>query len=153
MKVKSYLIMESQLFVGYKLKEVKIAQHLGIATRYSWHDRKIDVLVRSREEDRASIKDIKKLIVNPESARPITLDEVAEVVEDIGPGEIHRIGQERVAIISANLNYGDLGIAAAELQNIIDNTPVPSEIQVRLAGQNEEMAMSFRSLQFALLLA
>lgn len=35
-KVKSYLIMELSLFDGYKLKEVKIAQHLGIATRYSW---------------------------------------------------------------------------------------------------------------------
>ncbi len=124
-----------------------------VASRYSWHDRKIDILVRSREQDRASIKDIRKLIVNPESARPVTLDEVASVVEDIGPGEIHRIGQERVAIISANLNYGDLGAAAVELQKIIDNTPVPTDINVRLAGQNEEMAMSFRSLQFALLLA
>jgi HAE1 family hydrophobic/amphiphilic exporter-1 len=124
-----------------------------VATRYSWHDRKIDVMVRSREQDRASIKDIRKLIVNPESERPVTLDEVATVVEDIGPGEIHRISQERVAIISANLNYGDLGTAAVELQNIIDNTNIPTDIQVRLAGQNEEMAMSFRSLQFALLLA
>ncbi|UCB58901.1 MAG: hypothetical protein JSV67_00990 [Thermoplasmatales archaeon] len=35
-KIKSYLIMESSVFDGYKLKEVKIAQHLGIATRYSW---------------------------------------------------------------------------------------------------------------------
>ena len=124
-----------------------------VATRYSWHDRKIDILVRSREQDRASIKDIRKLIINPESKRPVTLDEVASVVEDVGPGEIHRIGQERVAIISANLNYGDLGAAAVQLQEIIDNTPIPTDINVRLAGQNEEMAMSFRSLQFALILA
>ena len=138
----------------YQVAERVVSKVRGtVATRYSWHDRKIDVLVRSREQDRASIKDIRKLIVNPESEHPITLDEVAAVVEDIGPGEIHRIGQERVAIISANLNYGDLGAAAIELQNIIDNTTVPTDIQVRLAGQNEEMAMSFRSLQFALLLA
>jgi len=138
----------------YQVAERVVSKVRGtVATRYSWHDRKIDVLVRSREQDRASIKDIRKLIVNPESERPITLDEVAAVVEDIGPGEIHRIGQERVAIISANLNYGDLGAAAVELQNIIDNTTVPTDIQVRLAGQNEEMAMSFRSLQFALILA
>jgi HAE1 family hydrophobic/amphiphilic exporter-1 len=39
------------------------------------------------------------------------------------------------------------------LQEIIDNTPMPTDINVRLAGQNEEMAMSFRSLQFALILA
>ena len=35
-KVKTYLIMESILTRGYKLNEVKIAQHLGLATRYSW---------------------------------------------------------------------------------------------------------------------
>jgi len=124
-----------------------------VATRYSWHDRKIDVLVRSKEEDRASIEDIKRLIINPESDRPVTLDEVATVVEDMGPGEIHRIGQERVAVISANLKFGDLGAAAQELDLIIKRLPVPHDMFVRIAGQNEEMAVSFKSLRFALLLA
>jgi HAE1 family hydrophobic/amphiphilic exporter-1 len=36
-----------------------------VATQYSWHDRRIDVLVRAREKDRSSIDRIKKLIVNP----------------------------------------------------------------------------------------
>jgi HAE1 family hydrophobic/amphiphilic exporter-1 len=124
-----------------------------VASRYSWHDRKIDILVRAREEDRTSVEDIRKLIVNPESERPVTLDEVALVIENIGPGEIHRIGQERVAIISANLKYGDLGTAAEELERLIDSTVLPNQLFVRLGGQNEEMALSFQSLQLALLLA
>jgi HAE1 family hydrophobic/amphiphilic exporter-1 len=124
-----------------------------VASRYSWHDRKIDILVRAREEDRTSLADIRNLIVNPESSKPVTLTEIASVVEDIGPGEIHRTGQERVAIISANLKYGDLGTAAQELQNIIDRVALPSQLYVRIGGQNEEMALSFQSLQLALLLA
>jgi HAE1 family hydrophobic/amphiphilic exporter-1 len=124
-----------------------------VATRYSWHDRKIDVLVRSRQEDRSSIADIRRLIVNPESERPVTLDEVASIVEDMGPGEIHRIGQERVAIVSANLKFGDLGAAAHEINNIITQISIPHDMAVRLGGQNEEMAVSFSSLRFALLLA
>ena len=124
-----------------------------VASKYSWHDRKIDILVRCREEDRTSIADIRGLIINPECECPVTLDEIANIVEDIGPGEINRVGQERVAIISANLNFGDLGSAADELQTVLAGFPKPHDIDIRLAGQNEEMAVSFNSLRFALLLA
>jgi HAE1 family hydrophobic/amphiphilic exporter-1 len=123
-----------------------------VATRYSWHDRKIDVLVRAREQDRESIERIRKLIVNPESDRPVPLEAVADVSVAIGPGEIRRVGQERVALVTSNLRYGDLGAAAEEITRVIDEVAVPHDLVVRLAGQNEEMAMSFRSMIFALLL-
>jgi HAE1 family hydrophobic/amphiphilic exporter-1 len=125
----------------------------NVATRYSWHDRKIDVLVRAREKDRASVEDIRQLIINPESPRPITLDAVADIKVDTGPGEIRRVGQERVALVTANLNYGDLGTAALEIDQIIANLNFPNDMRVQLTGQNEEMAVSFKSLRFALLLA
>ena len=82
-----------------------------VATRYSYRDRKIDVLVRATEADRSSVEDIRNLIVNPQSERPVTLDAVAEVIATEGPSEINRSDQERVAIVSANLAYGDLGTA------------------------------------------
>ena len=124
-----------------------------VATRYSWRDRKIDVLVRIQEEDRGSLEDIRRLIVNPESSRPIPLSSVADVVVDVGPGEIRRVGQERVALVSANLGFGDLGAAGEEIQQVIADSKIPPGIEVRLSGQSEEMEMSFRSLLLALLLA
>lgn len=124
-----------------------------VATRYSWHDRKIDVLVRSREEERNSVEKIRKLVVNPESDRPVPLEAVADVLVDTGPGEIRRVDQERVALVTANLNEGDLGAAAQEINAIINQVPMPNGLSASLTGQNEEMAVSFRSLQFALLLA
>jgi HAE1 family hydrophobic/amphiphilic exporter-1 len=124
-----------------------------VATRYSWYDRKIDVLVRARPEDRSSIERIRQLLVNPESEHPVPLEAVADIVVGTGPGEIRRVDQERVALVTANLRYGDLGAAAEEINGVIGRIPVPPDVSVRLAGQNEEMAMSFRSLQFALLLA
>ena len=124
-----------------------------IATRYSWRDRRIDVLVRVQEEDRASIDRIRQLIVNPESEKPIPLSTVADVVIDVGPSEIRRIGQERVALVTSNLNYGDLGAAAEEIDRIIDNVAVPPGLGVKLGGQSEEMDNSFRSLLMALALA
>src|SRR5204863_9708576 len=47
-----------------------------VATRYSFRDRKIDVLVRGQESERASVADIRNIIVNPLSERPVTLSSV-----------------------------------------------------------------------------
>jgi len=138
----------------YQVADRVVANVRGeVATRYSWHDRKIDVLVRAREEDRDSVDRIRKILINPESDRPIPLEAVADIVVDTGPGEIRRMDQERVALVTANLAYGDLGSAADDVNAIIARTPVPAGTVVRLAGQNEEMSTSFKSLQFALLLA
>ena len=124
-----------------------------VATRYSWRDRKIDVLVRADEQDRNSVEDIRNLVVNPESQRPISLSSLAEISVGNGPGQIRRISQQRVAVITSNLGYGDLGAATAEVQQIIDQTTIPPGISVMLGGQNEEMSASFQSLLFALALA
>jgi HAE1 family hydrophobic/amphiphilic exporter-1 len=124
-----------------------------VATRYTLHDKKIDVLVRSVDTRQASIEEIRQLIINPAAERPVTLEAVAEVRVSRGPAEIRRIAQERVALISANIKYGDLGAAAADAQAIIDRTPMPSGVSATVAGQNEEMEASFRSMKFALLLA
>jgi HAE1 family hydrophobic/amphiphilic exporter-1 len=124
-----------------------------VATRYSFRDRKIDVLVRAREEDRASVADIRKIIVNPQSERPVTLDAVADVVETIGPSEIHRTDQTRVAVISANLRDIDLGSAVQRVQSLLAQQPLGAEIRVRFAGQSEELEASRMSLVFALLLS
>ncbi|TDJ13596.1 MAG: efflux RND transporter permease subunit [Gammaproteobacteria bacterium] len=124
-----------------------------VATRFTWRDKKIDVLVRSVDTRNASIEELRKLIVNPTAERPVTLEAVADIRVSRGPSEIRRIAQERVALITANLGYGDLGAAAAEARSIIDRTPMPSGITAMVSGQNEEMQASFQSMQFALGLA
>ena len=124
-----------------------------LATRYTWRDKKIDVLVRSVDTRQSSIEEIRRLIVNPTSERPVTLDAVAEIIVSQGPAEIRRVAQDRVAIISANLAYGDLGAAAEEAGAIVARTPLPAGISAIVSGQSEEMQDSFKSMQFALALA
>jgi HAE1 family hydrophobic/amphiphilic exporter-1 len=141
-------------FQVYEVADRVVSKVRGdVASRYSWRDRKIDILVRAKESDRNSVEKIRKLIINPESERPVTLEAVADITLDTGPGEIRRVDQERVALVSANLNFGDLGTAAQEIAGTISSIPMPAGLGVRIAGQNQEMARSFRSLQFALLLA
>jgi len=124
-----------------------------LATRYTWRDKKIDVLVSSVDTRHSSIEEIRRLIVNPTSDRPVTLDAVAEVKVSQGPSEIRRVAQERVAIITANLAYGDLGAAAAEAGAIVNRIPMPDDVTALVSGQSEEMDESFKSMQFALILA
>jgi HAE1 family hydrophobic/amphiphilic exporter-1 len=124
-----------------------------LATRYTWRDKKIDVLVRSVDTRASSLDEIRHLIVNPSSDRPITLDAVADVTVSQGPSEIRRVAQERVAVITANVAYGDLGAAAAEARGIVGRTPLPNGVTAMVSGQSEEMQESFDSMKFALLLA
>nr|WP_147652467.1 efflux RND transporter permease subunit [Vulcaniibacterium gelatinicum] len=124
-----------------------------VATRYSFRDRKIDVLVRARESDRSSVEDIRRLIVNPGSDRPVTLDAVADVVATTGPSEIHRADQVRVAIVSANLRGIDLGTAVQEVQRIVEENPLGTGVRMHIGGQGEELAQSVASLLFAFGLA
>ena len=124
-----------------------------VATRYSFRDRKIDVLVRAQESDRASVDDIRRLIVNPGSGAPVELASVAEVVSTTGPSEIHRADQRRVAIISANLRDIDLGNAIREVDAMVADNPLGTDIDMRIGGQGQELGESIRSLLFAFGLA
>ena len=167
----------------------------SVATRYSFRDRKIDVLVRTQADQRASVDDIRNLIVgyanqsgvaatpaaatsaastastnssstvtnsastsnstntNATAGRPIRLSAVADVISSQGPSEIHRISQERVAIVSANLHYGDLGTAVSEVQQLIRDNPLAAGVTTHIGGQSEELDASVKSLIFALSLA
>jgi hydrophobic/amphiphilic exporter-1 (mainly G- bacteria), HAE1 family len=124
-----------------------------VATRYTWRDKKIDVLVRSVDTRDSSLAEIENLIINPESDRPVPLKAVADVRLAVGPAEIRRTDQARVAIISANLAYGDLASATDEVRQIIAGIPLAPGIFASISGQSAEMQASFNSMLFTLAMA
>lgn len=123
-----------------------------VATRYSFRDRKIDVLVRVKESDRGSVDDIRNLIINA-GGKSVRLASVADVVSTTGPSEIHRADQVRVAVVSSNLQDIDLGSAVLEVQKLVAQNPLGAEVQMHIGGQGEELSSSIRSLLFAFGLA
>lgn len=125
----------------------------SVATRYRLEDREIDVLVRGREDDRNNVTAVRNLLINPDAQRPIPLSSMAEVSMRSGPSEIRRADQQRVVVLSANLVHGDLGEAVADLKRMIGTVAIPLGVTAEVAGQSEEMEVSFRSLQLALALA
>lgn len=124
-----------------------------VPTRFKEEDRQIDIRVRNREVDRATVDDVKNLVVPGAAGEPVRLLTVADVVADRGPAEIHRIQQQRAAIVSGNLQERSLGPVVSEIEDVLTELPPPTGVTVELGGQNREMQVSFASLKFALALA
>jgi HAE1 family hydrophobic/amphiphilic exporter-1 len=66
---------------------------------------------------------------------------------------VRRIAQQRAAVVTCNIKGRDLASAARGIDASLAGLDVPPGAKVVLAGQNRELADSFRSLRFALLLA
>ncbi len=125
-----------------------------VATEFKEEDRRIDVLVRLREEDKESVSDLKRLVVNPSANVPVALNSVADIRINEGPSEIRRVDQQRTALITANLAPGaSLNEVNQRIYETIENLNLPPDFSYELGGQNEEMQTSLNSLSMALALA
>ncbi len=125
----------------------------AVPTRYKESDRQIDVRIRNQEAQRRTVDDVENLVLPASDGGSIRLMSIADVHVDEGPAEIHRLQQQRAAVVSANLKNRSLGSAVADVQRAIAHNPPPAGISAELGGQNAEMSVSFRSLRFAMLLA
>ena len=124
------------------------------ATRYNLQDRRIPILVRFETQDRASVEDIRDLVINPGSNRPIPLSAVADVTLGEGPSEVRRIDGRRVALVRSNIAEGSLGAAVDKIRSEVRNqVDLPSGMTFLVAGQSEEWERSQSSLLLALSLS
>jgi len=125
-----------------------------VATEFKEEDRKIDILVRLREEDKESIDDLRRLVINPGEGRPIPLSAVADIRINEGPSEIRRVDQQRTALITANVQSGyNLKNINNRIYDELQSMDLPTDFTFELAGQNKEMETSLNSLMMALALA
>ncbi len=125
----------------------------AVPTRFKEEDRQIDIRVRNREADRADLEDVRNLVVPGPDGEAIRLLTLADVRLDRGPAEIHRLQQQRAAIVSADLQERSLGSVVGDIRTVLDRNPPPPGVSVELGGQNEEMRVSYNSLKFAMALA
>ncbi|HEX2855103.1 MAG TPA: efflux RND transporter permease subunit [Opitutaceae bacterium] len=124
-----------------------------IATEFRQEDQLIDIVVRLREEDRFGIEELRRLVVNPGGAVPISLAAVADLTVNEGPSEIRRVDQQRTALITANIKGADLATVSHDIVNAMETIPYPPGFSYTLAGQNQEMRTSLNSLLVAFALA
>ena len=151
------IVYDRDLLARYELDIQQVAQLVrnsikGFeATRYNLEDRRIPILVRFQEDDRATVGDVENLVVNPGADRSIPLSAVAAVTLGEGPSEVRRIDGRRVALVRANIAEGALGTAVARIENEVrGQVELPSDMTFLVAGQNQEWERSQSSLLLAL---
>ncbi|KKL88521.1 hypothetical protein LCGC14_1923870 [marine sediment metagenome] len=125
----------------------------NVSTEFSRRERKVDIRVRVRKEDIGNVEDLKNFVVNPEGEKPITLASIAEINIKKGPGEIRRLNQERVVVVSANLVGRDLRSVVMDIEEKIADIKITSDFEVSVSGQSREMLVAFSSMVFAIALA
>jgi HAE1 family hydrophobic/amphiphilic exporter-1 len=122
------------------------------ATKYNLKDRKVPIRVRVQDIADASLQELRELVVNPGGTRPIPLQAVAELVVGRGPNEIRRIGQQRVGVVTANLQGVALGSTADAVREAIEGlrAELPPGVTTAVTGQSQEWERSSQSLYLAL---
>jgi multidrug efflux pump subunit AcrB len=153
------IIYNRPLIARYGLNILEIAQIIrnkvrgDIATEFKEEDRRIDVLVRVREEDKETIEDLRRMVINPGAPIPLPLEAIADIRINEGPSEIRRIEQQRAAVITANISGRDLRSVGEDIYQVLRTIQMPEDFTYDLAGQNKEMETSLNSLMLALGLA
>jgi HAE1 family hydrophobic/amphiphilic exporter-1 len=120
------------------------------ATKFNRQDRKIPVRVRLKDINQATIEELRGLVVNPAGARPVPLSAVAELSLGRGPNEIRRIGQQRVGLVTANLEGVGLGSASEAIAAALAELSLPPGVTTAVTGQSKELETSQSSLYLAL---
>jgi HAE1 family hydrophobic/amphiphilic exporter-1 len=144
--------LDRELLAARNLSPETVAQRLrtevggAISTRFSRPGEKIDIRVRTDKERLSGRRDLRSLSIS-EGNPPIPLEAVATISEQVGPSEILRIDQHRVAQVTANVEGRDLGAVSSDIETRL------SGVDYLLGGQHRELQTSYQSLQVALFMA
>jgi hydrophobic/amphiphilic exporter-1 (mainly G- bacteria), HAE1 family len=141
------------LTVGDAAEAVRARVRGSPATEFTERDRDLTVLVRAREEQRATLEDLSSLRLELPGGGSIALSSVADLGFQDGPAEIVRRGGSRVALVEARPEGTDLAGVIARIQEAVREIPVPSDVHVAVAGQSRDLQQSVESMRLALLLA
>ncbi len=150
--------LDRDLLAAKGLTAMQVAQRLrsevqgDVATRFSRRGEKVDIRVRSDQDRLSSLQDLRTVSV-VDGTPPIPLESVAKITIQDGPSEIRRIDQRQVVLVRANVEGLDLGAVAGEIEGRLKNVEKPKDYSFILGGQNRELQTSYKSLQFALILA
>jgi HAE1 family hydrophobic/amphiphilic exporter-1 len=124
-----------------------------VATRLKERDRQIDILVRTANAAELEVEQVENLLVSQVDGVPIPLSLVADVTLGVGPSQISHIGQQRAAVVRADLAGTDLGTASREIVSLLREIRPPPTLAATLGGQNQEVSTSYKSLALAVGLA
>lgn len=150
--------VDKERAILYGLTTAQIAQRVrvelgGERITYLTHNgQRIEVRLTTHLPQTKDYNELMQLTI-PTNMGEITLDQVAEIKEAMGPQTIYRENQQVTGLIEAKIVDGDLGTVQNDIQGIIDELGLPVGYQTEFTGSAQLMEEGFAGLQFALILA
>lgn len=122
---------------------------MDVAT-YEEGGQRYDVRIRLEESQRDDLSKLGLLQVNSASGNLVDLGSVATFRVGLGPSEIDRLDRSRTISVNAmNSRTTTLGAAAAEMQIMADQIPMPSGYSGRMEGSVKLMQETSAAILFA----
>lgn len=125
----------------------------SVASYYREDGDEYNIRVRYAPEFRSSIEDIENITITTPAGKTVKMRELGTIKETSVPPTIERKDRERYISVSAVLaNGAALSDAVALSQSIIDDTDIPSDISVEIAGDYEDQQDMFGDLLVLMIL-
>jgi HAE1 family hydrophobic/amphiphilic exporter-1 len=121
--------------------------------RDSKFGKEYDIVVRLQERDRDKLRDLAGLFIMSPMGQPVALSNVARIEKSFGPVDIQRKNQQRIISVTCDVSGRAVGVINQELTQKLKGIVVPEGFTIEVSGSAKDMAESFRSLFYAMLLA
>lgn len=109
--------------------------------------RRFDLVVRLREDRRATFDAIRTLFIDGHDGTRIPLGQLADITQTFGPAAIRREAGSRRIAVEASVSGRDLGSTAAEVrENLATQLKLPSGYFFDLGGRVESQARASQAL-------
>ncbi len=119
------------------------------ASRYRESGDEYDIEVRLRPSDRDKLEDLRDAFVSLPGGGAISLSNISQIEEGVGPTKIERKDQSRYITVSGEIVDRDLGSVANDVKETLDELPAPPGFSYKLSGAQEEKQDAFKSLLIA----
>jgi|GEM_PF-6578 len=112
-----------------------------------------NIMVRLAKDQRLNVEQLANLSLVSKNGIPVTLQNVAEIVEGNGPVQIERRDRERIVTVSINYAGRDLGSVVEDIRSKISQISIPSDFAVLIRGDYEEQQKAYKELLVGIFLA
>lgn len=132
-------------------RTVKANVYGTIASRFREGGDEYNILVRLKEEDRRTKEDIYRTTIMTPMMQQVLLENVASLQTAEGPVTIDRKKQERLVLVTGDIEGRDLGSVTRDIKEDLKSLKVPEGFMVTISGAAEDQMESFKWMGLALI--
>lgn len=139
---------------SYQLaKSLESALSGSTATKLKTNGEETDIVLSLSDSYKESIENLKQIVIASPTGQLVTVGEISDFAFDNSPSQITRQDQVRTVTISSNISGRDLQSVSKDIEKAVAKYQLPAGYTIETGGEQEEMANSFTSLGYALLLS